>query len=233
MKILLADSSEVWCDALEDQLKSNYDVIRCADGREVLPLLSEHGPELLVLGLDLPYMDGLTILQLIHSSGLQTRILVASTHMNEYISGMLAQFKISHALIKPCTVCAAMTQIHQMLHYDTGVVNEPDSVLLALGLRMNLSGYNCVRTAVALLRENPEQQLTKSLYPEVAKRCGGTRASVERVMRTVIHDAWMRRDNRVWQAYFTPDRAGRIACPSLGVFITRIALGRKDNRACG
>ena len=52
MKILLADPSEAWCDALEDQLKSNYEVVRCADGREVLRLLYENSPDLLVQGLD-------------------------------------------------------------------------------------------------------------------------------------------------------------------------------------
>lgn len=235
MKILLADPSEIWCDALEDQLKGHYTVLRCNDGRDVLQLLTEHKPDLLVLGLDLPYVDGLTLLQLIHASGIRVRILTASFVYNEYILGMLSQFKIAHALTKPCTVCAAMTQIYQLLHYDEAAVHafDPDPVLLALGLRMNLGGYPCVRTAITLLREDPGQGITKILYPSVAKLCGGTHQRVERAIRNVIHDAWLRRDDRIWHAYFPADRQGRIECPSNGEFITRIALGGNDNRACG
>lgn len=235
MKILLADPLESWCDALEEQLKSHYTVIRCNDGREVLPMLAEHRPELLVLGMDLPYMDGLTLLQLIHSSGIQVRILTASAFYNEYILSALAQFKIAHALKKPCTVCCAMSQIYQILHFDTNnaLEEDPTPVLLALGLRMNLSGYVCVRTAIKLLRKDPGQGITKILYPNVALICGGTKERVERAIRNVIHDAWVRRDDRIWKVYFTADRMGRIECPSNGDFITRIAFGGKDNRACG
>lgn len=235
MKILLADSSKSWCDALEEQLKSHYTVLRCEDGREVLPLLREHNPELLLLGLDLPYMDGLTLLQLIHSSGIQVRILTASALYNEYILATLSQFKIANTLTKPCTVCSAMSQIYQMLHYETEMESEddPSPVLLAMGLRMDLSGYSCLCTAIKLIRENPGQGISKILYPNVAKICGGTSQRVERAIRNVIKDAWKRRDDRIWHVYFPADRLGRTECPSNGVFITRIALGGKDNRACG
>lgn len=235
MKILLADPSEVWCDALEEQLKSHYTVLRCNDGREVLQNLTEHRPELLVLGLDMPYVDGLTLLQLIHTSGIPVRILVTSFVYNSYTLGMLEQFKIAYALTKPCTVCTALSQIYQILHYEetANQAFDPDPVLLALGLRMNLSGYPCVRTAIMLLRENPGQWITKVLYPNVAKLCGGTPERVERAIRNVIRDAWLRRDDRIWQAYFPADRVERIKCPSNGDFITRIAFGGKDNRACG
>ena len=235
MKILLADPSGLWCDALEEQLKSHYTILRCQDGREVLPLLREHNPDLLLLGMDLPYVDGLTLLHLIRSSGIQVRILTASAFYNDYIVSSLSQFKIAYMLTKPCTVCTAISQIYQILHYDADkdMQDDPNPVLLAMGLRMNLSGYSCLCAAIKLLRENPGQGISKVLYPDVAKICGGTAARVERAIRGVINDAWSRRDDRIWQAYFPADRQGRIDCPSNGVFITRIALGGKDNRACG
>lgn len=235
MKILLADHSEAWCDALEDQLSSDYTVLRCADGAEVIPMLTEHRPDLLVLDLELPHVDGLTLLQMIRASGMPVRILMAGYLFSDYTLGILRECAISHMVRKPCTVCSAMTQIYQMLHYEKDRDNtaDPAPVLLFLGLRPNLSGYECVRVGIRLMRENPDQQITKELYPAIARICGGTSERVERAMRNVIRDAWLRRDDRNWMAFFPPDRQGRIPQPSNGEFITRIALNGQAKKACG
>ena len=68
MKILIADPSSALCEALEEQLKQNHEVMCCSNGRDVFPLIAQHHPQLLILGLELPGIDGLTILQTMHSS---------------------------------------------------------------------------------------------------------------------------------------------------------------------
>jgi two-component system response regulator (stage 0 sporulation protein A) len=235
MKILLADPTEAWCDALEAQLKERYQVLRCSDGAEVIPLLMEQRPELIVLGLELPNIDGLTLLHMIRTSGIQVKILTAAYMYSEYMLRILSEFKVSHMVCKPCSVCAAMSQIYQLLHYEKERNNtkDPDPTLLALGLRMNLSGYSCLCVAIRLIREDPNQSITKILYPNVAKICGGTPERVERAIRNVIRDAWKRRDDRLWLAYFSRNRKGEILPPSNGDFITRIAFCGNDNSACG
>ena len=234
MKILLADPSEIWCDALEDQLRSDYTVLRCTDGADVLSMLTEHRPDLLVLGLELPHVDGLTLLQMIRASGISVRILAASCLFTEYALDVLREFEVSYMVRKPCTVCSVMTQIYQLLHYekDRSITADPDPVLLFLGLRMHLSGYSCLVEGIRLMRENPGQSITKELYPDIAKICGGTPGRVERAIRNVIHDAWLRRDERTWAVLFPPDRQGRIGVPTNGEFITRIALNRQDKKVC-
>lgn len=233
MKILLADPSEIWCDALEDQLKSSYTVLRCTDGAEVLPMLTEHRPDLLVLSLELPHVDGLTLLQMIHACGISVRILATSCLYTDYALDILREFEVSHMVRKPCTVCSVLSQIYQLLHYEKDRSNtaDPESVLLFLGLRMHLSGYSCLVEGIRLLRENPEQCITKELYPDIAKICGGTSSRVEKAIRTVIRDAWIRRDDRNWAALFPPDRQGRVSAPTNNAFITRIAFCGKDKKA--
>lgn len=235
MKILLADSSEAWCDALEAQLKEHYEILRCNDGADVLPILMEHRPELIVLALELPNFDGLTLLHMIRTSGIKVKVLTTAYMYSQYTMRILEEFEVSHMVCKPCSVCAAMFQIYQLLHYDEQGVNtdDPEPILLALGVRMNLSGYRCLSTAIRLLREDPEQSLTKILYPEVAKICGGKPERIERAIRNVIHDAWLHRDDRIWSAYFTRNRKGDILQPTNGEFITRIAFAGNDNKACG
>lgn len=47
-----------------------------ANGNEVLPMLREHQPDVLVLDLNLPEVDGLDVLERIRSGGLQCRVVV-------------------------------------------------------------------------------------------------------------------------------------------------------------
>lgn len=234
MKILLADPSEIWCDALEDQLRTDYAVLRCTDGAEVLPMLAAHRPDLLVLGLELPHVDGLTLLQMIRSSGIPVRILVASCLFTDYALDILREFNVGYMVRKPCSVCTVMSQIYQLLHYEKERHNtaDPEPILLFLGLRMHLTGYSCLVEGIRLMRANPAQSITKELYPDIAKICGGSAARVERAIRNVIHDAWLRRDDRHWAAMFPPDRQGRIVMPKNSEFITRIALNGQDKKAC-
>lgn len=235
MKILLADPSDIWVEALYEQLKDHHQVFMCTDGAEVLSMLVMHQPDLLVLGMEMPNIGGLALLSAIRASGIQVKVLTAAYIYSEYDLQMLEQFGVFHCVIKPCTVCSVMAEIYQMIHYskDSNPIEDVTPVLLLLGLRMNLNGFRCLISAVKLLRENPGLAITKELYPQVAKVCGGTSQSVERAIRGVIKDAWLHRDDRIWMAFFSRNRNGEISQPSNGDFITRIAFGGNDNIACG
>ena len=235
VKIMLADISEVWMDALEDQLKHRHEVRRCCNGTDVIPQLLEYQPDLLVLELMMPGMDGLTILRTIRTCGLPIRLLITSRVFSPYVMDVLRSFNISYALQKPCTVCAAVSHINEMIRSDDfkADTDELDTLLLMLGFRMSLTGYRCLYEAIRLMQENPRQSITKELYPAIARKCGGTPQRVERAIRNVIRDAWQRRDEHLWCAYLPRNREGKITLPSNGEWIARLAayMVRAD-KAC-
>jgi RNA polymerase sigma factor (sigma-70 family) len=71
---------------LETQLEARL-VGATGDGLEALPLLKEHEPDLLVLDLGLPSLDGLEILRRIQRLGLSTKVVVLSMHGDDaYVS---------------------------------------------------------------------------------------------------------------------------------------------------
>lgn len=49
-------------------------------GNEVMPMIREHQPDLLVLDISLPSLDGLEVLARIHDSGERCRVVVFSSH---------------------------------------------------------------------------------------------------------------------------------------------------------
>ena len=233
MKILIADPSSALCEALEEQLKQNHEVMCCSNGRDVFPLIAQHHPQLLILGLELPGIDGLTILQTMHSSGMQMRVLVMSSLINEYVANTLNRFDVSYAVEKPSSVCVILSRVYDLIHYGQQMPEDITSQLITLGFRMNLAGAKALCHAIRLMRENPDQSLTKELYPNVARICGTTQQGVERAIRSAIHDAWLHRDESLWRAYFSVTRQGVIKLPTNGDFITRMAVVGKDNVACG
>ena len=62
---------------LEDQLNARVPATT-GDGLEVVPLLEEHTPDLLVLDLGLPGLNGLDVLRKIRDRGLSVQVVVLS-----------------------------------------------------------------------------------------------------------------------------------------------------------
>ena len=77
--------------------------------------------------------------------------------------------------------------------------------------------------AILILAQDPEQTVTKELYPAVAARCGCASINVERAIRSAIESAWKKRDERVWQQYFPPAGDGACRRPTNAEFLNRIA----------
>lgn len=65
-------------------------------------------------------------------------------------------------------------------------------LLRRLGITRNFKGYYYLADALRLVLEDSNRLLlvTKSVYPEVAKRHGTSAACVERDIRTAAHQAW-------------------------------------------
>ena len=71
------------------------------------------------------------------------------------------------------------------------IETEVSNTLLAAGLHANNSGYIYLKDSVILVLKYPymQHQLTKKLYPEVAKKHNVSAAIVERSMRHTINNA--------------------------------------------
>lgn len=93
IKIALADDHTIFRDGLRRllALEDDFDIVAEAkDGTEVMPILEEHNPDILLLDLRMPGADGLTLLQRIQTQKLKTKIIVltASEDEGEYVQAM-------------------------------------------------------------------------------------------------------------------------------------------------
>lgn len=70
------------------------------------------------------------------------------------------------------------------------------NVIKQLGIPAHIKGYRYVRYAIELVINDMElsSEITKTLYPEVAKEFNATPTSVERAIRNAIEVGWCRAD---------------------------------------
>src|SRR5215472_6391472 len=93
IRIVVADDHPIFRDGLCRllALEEDFEVVAQAqDGRQVLDVLQQHEPDILLLDLKMPGLDGLATLQRLQQSKNKTRVIVltASDDKNEFVQAM-------------------------------------------------------------------------------------------------------------------------------------------------
>lgn len=223
-KLLIADFNEEFRTALAVALQEQYHVLCCKSGTEALALLYQEQPDILVLDLMLPELDGLTLLERISANGICPMVLAATPIFSDYVNSCAQRLGIEYIVRKPCDIEALVCRIRDLSRRLKVPESKADPVacvsnlLLSLNISTKHDGFSYLREAIVLMSKDPAQSITKVLYPEVARICGCNKDNVERSIRTALGSAWKKRDKDLWETYF-PNAEHR---PSNAVFISRL-----------
>lgn len=111
MDLLLAITSEKLAAALSPFL-SQYNIHTCHTGTEALALLDTIQPEAVILDLNLPVMDGLSVLR---QARHKPPVILALTNLrtDQVIQSALAA-GIRDMILKPCTVGHIVAHLEQL-----------------------------------------------------------------------------------------------------------------------
>src|SRR5215471_10244331 len=93
IRIVVADDHPIFRDGLCKLLglEEDFEVVaQASDGRQVLDVLQQYEPDILLLDLKMPGLDGLATLQRLQASKNKTRVIVltASDDKNEFVQAM-------------------------------------------------------------------------------------------------------------------------------------------------
>ena len=229
-KLLIADKSDVFCRTLAEQMRGLYEVRTCKEGMRTIETVKLFEPDVLVLDLTLPGLDGIGVLRTVRNAGYKPMVLAVTNQVTNYILSALEDLSVSYIIQKPCTVLNVAARLFEFAAFlgDTGLDSwnlrdEALTTLLSLGVSLCGKNFSCIHEALVYMTEHQNGFVTKELYPAVAARCGGTPKRIEKAIRDAIEKAWKNRDERVWQMYFTYGRDGMIPCPANGEFLSRLA----------
>lgn len=146
-KILIVDDEQEIADVVELYLRNeNYSVTKCYNGRDALRCIQEDTPDMAVLDVMLPDIDGLTILQKIRENhNFPVIMLTAKTEYMDKINGLT--LGADDYIAKPFNPLELMARVKAQLRrftkYNEGAKPQED-ILDFAGLVMNRSTHECI-----------------------------------------------------------------------------------------
>ena len=211
LKILLADINESLREPLAQAMCSDGSMELLAvatSGSETLRLCEELEPDVLLLELVLPELDGLGVLRTLNEREQKPLVLILTGFATPLAMGMAMEAGAVYFLSKPCPPELIVERIRSFAAYvpvkrPKPLPPEPKKrdyepeiaeLLRELGVSAQLKGYRYLQEAVSItIRDGGKlQPVTKCLYPAVAKQFSTTASRVERAMRHAVELSWAR-----------------------------------------
>lgn len=203
---MIADSAEGFRDQLEKSLNQKHKTICASNGTQVWEIFRQFQPDILVIDLELPEMDGMTLLRRIYAGGFRPAVIVIARLLSDYAVDTLIQMKVSYILRKPCKPQIVAEQVDSLLAYESLEVSpvrtKIANLLREFSIPDHLDGNKYLISATIQIMQNPSQYITKELYPSVGKEYGLDGGRVERCIRHAIEIGWQNGGRSVWEQYF-------------------------------
>ena len=237
IRILLADEDSEFCARMAAALEQdeNMELVGIAeDGGKALTAVQELRPDLLVIDLMLPVMDGVMVLSRLQEMEHRPATVVLSAFASPQVGAECSALGVSMFLRKPMEAERVCERIRlwrtgQQEAEATGEALALEvrvtDVIHQIGVPAHIKGYQYLREAIMMAVDNMEavSAITKVLYPSIAKKFKTTSSRVERAIRHAIEVAWDRGDIETLQSYFGYTVSGVKGKPTNSEFISMIA----------
>ena len=215
ISIYLVDDSQELLNVVKQALHTseNYQLIGSSlDGKAFLNLMSGKQVDILILDLIMPHIDGLSVLQELKKQRINIKHIIAITpFINDLILQSIQKYPIDYVLMKPFDVDSLIEKLNVVSGFESKLENEYDAskakilqesqleneiteLLHEIGIPAHIKGYMYLRSAILQTYLNADflGQITKVLYPEIAKQYTTSASRVERAIRHAIEVAWNR-----------------------------------------
>lgn len=226
--VLVADPSREMCEVITKVLAEQAQVICCHDGRQALEMVDRYRPQVLILELALPGLDGMGVLDRLETCPWKPAVLALSAFFSEYLIEKLTA-RADYILYKPMNMLAVKNRVCDLLLRRGALQNMPTvhtgagQLLLSLGIPPTREGLSYLEAAVEYIQWHPDCSVTKQMYPDLARRFGSSPAAVEKAIRDAISLAWEHRNERIWRGVFSPGPGGLLPRPGNRQFLMGVA----------
>jgi len=221
INIIIADDNRNLCQMLQNYFQGQEDlnVVGVANnGLEAMELLQTEKPDLVILDLVMPNLDGLGVLERINAQTMMTRpkIIMLTAFGQESLTHQAMTLGVDYFILKPFDLAVLGKRIRSLMqdtpaaqpHFSSSVaspsvttvgsehnlVSEVTTVMHQIGIPAHVKGYQYIREAILMVVEDVSLlgAVTKELYPGIAKKYDTAASRVERGIRHAIELAWDR-----------------------------------------
>ena len=223
ISIIIADGD---CELVAKQLLANTSrvdikiVDKVTDGESAIESIRKYQPDVVLLDICLPVMDGLGVMETIRDSGdcPETLFVVITSVGSQRLIRCAFDLGASFYVLKPYNSDQLVARLKQMHERKQEILAEMSNDLICIpnksmtdnvanniesdvtdiirdiGIPANIKGYQYIREGIVMAVNdvNMLNYITKLLYPSIAKKYKTTSSSVERAIRHAIEVAWNR-----------------------------------------
>ena len=233
-KVIIADANESFRAMLREIIEQDGGFTVAAsvgDGRSALEQVRELAPDLLILDVVLPELDGFGVLDQLRREELPVRTMIVSAFFTEQVVSEALGKGAAYFMPKPFENAAlldrmrAVCQPAQPAAHTKNLKTMVTDIIHEIGVPAHIKGYQYLREAILIAVEDMDviNAVTKVLYPEVARRFSTTPSRVERAIRHAIEVAWDWGDLETLQKFFGYTVSNTKGKPTNSEFIAMIA----------
>ncbi|MCL6444730.1 MAG: sporulation transcription factor Spo0A [Alicyclobacillus sp.] len=224
-KVLIADDNREFADILQEFISAQEDMVVCGvanNGNDVLDLVKETRPDVIILDIIMPMLDGLGALERLNRSvDPMPKVIMLTAFGQESITRRAVELGVSYFILKPFDMPVLVERIRQVMMQSAqspvaatsvfALSSQAQQTMAAavqkrtidaaitqiiheIGVPAHIKGYHYLREAIGIVFQDVEilGSITKVLYPRIAERYKTTPSRVERAIRHSIEVAWGR-----------------------------------------
>jgi two-component system, response regulator, stage 0 sporulation protein A len=221
IKVVIADDNKEFGDILCEYLNSQEDIEVTGiahDGIEACDMIISKMPDIAVLDIIMPHLDGLGVLEKVNSTSMEKRplFIVLSAVGQDKITQRALSLGAEYYIVKPFDMDVLISRIRQLKDVHSSPIIrcenqgnqsisrfskpkknlevEVTNIMHEIGVPAHIKGYQYLRDAIMMVVKNLDiiNSITKQLYPAIAREYNTTPSRVERAIRHAIEVAWSR-----------------------------------------
>ncbi|MCX7923248.1 MAG: sporulation transcription factor Spo0A [Clostridia bacterium] len=222
IQVVIADDNrefgDILCEYLSNQ--SDIEVVGVArDGLEAYDLITTKMPDIAVLDIIMPHLDGLGVLEKINITQMSKRplFIILSAVGQDKITQRALALGAEYYVVKPFDMEVLVSRIRQLKDANHSQIIRPEytmdirhthhapssprnleaevtNIMHEIGVPAHIKGYQYLRDAIMMVVKDLDiiNSITKQLYPNIAREYNTTPSRVERAIRHAIEVAWSR-----------------------------------------
>ena len=209
-KIIVLDSNSAVLEQLQGEIRrtEDFQILHVGeDGDEGIKKIMNAKPDIVVTGMFLKGADGVSVIQAVKKTWPNAKIVAMGAAVDFVIEKALA-LGVDYYLAKPFDVVTAIERFRELLKEERAEVKEYavkkrkpvtldekiSEIFISIGIPPHIKGYGYLREGIKMTVKTPEimNNVTKKLYPGIAKQFATSSSKVERAIRHAIEVAWNR-----------------------------------------
>ncbi|SJZ85360.1 sporulation transcription factor Spo0A [Selenihalanaerobacter shriftii] len=248
VKVLLVDDNKEFCQLVREFIdeQEEMEVVGVGNnGLEALDLIEEEDPDVVILDIIMPHLDGVGVLEELNNNGKinELKVIMLTAFGQEELTQRVVELGANYYILKPFDLDKLVSRIEQLMNpiskkggltasATSSNANKSQNldiritdIMHQIGVPAHIKGYLYLRKAISMVVEEVELlgAITKELYPLVARKFNTTPSRVERAIRHAIEVAWERGNTEAINRLFGHSVTTESGKPTNSQFIAKIA----------